>query len=326
MRGRGRVRRGVRDLAAPGRPGDGGGSRPPALLSNAAAICAGGSVVGTYRKRVLPNYGVFDEQRWFVPGSGPLALYEIGGVAVGVSICEDVWSPEGPVVDLGRGGAELVVNINASPYSHGRWEERLSMLRERVAQAGCALAYCNLVGGQDELVFDGASIVIDRDGSVLAAAGQFTEELTVLDVAVGSTNGSRPRTLSVVGVSGPGPAQAPLLAPSIRSPLPPSAEIYEALVLGTRDYLSKNGFTDAWSGSPAASTPRWWPRSPPTRSAPTTCMRSRCRLATRAAGPSPTRSSWPAASGSMCGSSPSTPPTRRWRTCSPRYSVESRTG
>jgi NAD+ synthase (glutamine-hydrolysing) len=230
------------------RPPDGGGTRPPARLANAAAICAGGSIVGTYRKRALPNYGVFDEQRWFVPGSGPYVLYEIAGVAVGVSICEDVWSPAGPVVDLGQGGADLVVNINASPYSHGRWGERMAMLRQRVGQAGCALAYCNLVGGQDELVFDGASVVLDRDGSLLAAAHQFTEEVLVLDIAAGPANGSRPRTLSVVPVSDPGPARAPLAGPTIPPHLSPSAEIYEALVLGTGDYLRKNGFTDVVVG------------------------------------------------------------------------------
>jgi NAD+ synthase (glutamine-hydrolysing) len=227
---------------------DGGGTRPPAHLANAAAICAGGSIVGTYRKRDLPNYGVFDEQRWFVPGSGPHVLYEIAGVAVGISICEDVWSPDGPVVDLGRGGADLVVNINASPYSHGRFSERLGMLRQRVGQAGCALAYCNLVGGQDELVFDGASVVLDRDGSLLASAHQFTEEVLVVDVALGPANGSRLRTLSVVPVSGPAPARAPLAGPTIAPLLSPPAEIYEALVLGTRDYLSKNGFTDVVVG------------------------------------------------------------------------------
>jgi len=226
---------------------DGGGTRPPAL-ANAAAICVGGSIVGTYRKRILPNYGVFDEQRWFVPGSGPQVLYEIAGLAVGVSICEDVWSPDGPVVELGRGGADLVVNINASPYSHGRWGERQAMLQQRVGQARCALAYCNLVGGQDELVFDGASVVLDRDGSLLAAAGQFTEEVVVLDVVGNSTNGSRSRGLPVVLVSGPAPIRDPLARSTVHPPLAPDAEIYEALVLGTRDYLVKNGFTDVVVG------------------------------------------------------------------------------
>jgi len=230
------------------RTADGGGTKPPAHLANAAAVCAGGSVVGVYRKHLLPNYGVFDEQRWFVPGTDPHVLYEIGGVAVGVSICEDVWSPLGPVVGLGVGGADLVVNINASPYSRGRWGERLAMLKERVGQAGCAIAYCNLVGGQDELVFDGASVVLDRDGFLLAAARQFTEDMVVVDVMDGSANGSRPRTLPIVRVSEPGPVREPMVGPTIHSQFSPSAEIYEALVLGTRDYLVKNGFTDVVVG------------------------------------------------------------------------------
>ncbi|MGH9006732.1 MAG: NAD+ synthase [Acidimicrobiales bacterium] len=225
--------------------GDGGGSKPPALLANAAAICAGGSIVGTYHKRILPNYGVFDEKRWFVAGAEPHRLYDIGGAAVGVSICEDVWSPDGPVVELGRGGADLVVNINASPFSHGRWGERLTMLRERVAQAGSALAYCNLVGGQDELVFDGASLVLDRDGGLLGASRQFEEDVAVVDVAFAEP---RERRLSVTPVSDPKPARSPLIAPTIHSPLAPAAEIYEALVLGTRDYLLKNGFSDVVVG------------------------------------------------------------------------------
>ncbi len=228
-----------------GRTGDGGGTKPPARLWNAAAVCADGSIVGSYHKHHLPNYGVFDEQRWFTSGSEPHVLYDVAGVAVGISICEDVWSAEGPVVELGRGGADLVVNINASPFSHGRWGERLTMLRERVTQSGAALAYCNLVGGQDELVFDGASVVVGANGSLLASARQFAEELVVLDVMTPSTNGSRPRTLRVVPVTQPVDVRGPLVAPTIHSPLSPAAEIYEALVLGTRDYLLKNGFTDA---------------------------------------------------------------------------------
>ncbi len=228
--------------------GDGGGTRPPARLWNAAALCAGGRVIASYHKRDLPNYGVFDERRWFSPGTEPHVLYEVAGVAVGISICEDVWSPEGPVVELGRGGAEVVVNINASPFSEGRWGERLAMLRERVALGGAAIAYCNLVGGQDELVFDGGSVVVGADGSVLAAARQFAEELVVLEVAVASANGSRSSALRVVPVSDAVELRSPLVAPTIHSPLEPTAEVYGALVLGTRDYLAKNGFTDAVVG------------------------------------------------------------------------------
>jgi NAD+ synthase (glutamine-hydrolysing) len=233
------------EAVGPGWTGDGGGSKPPALLANAAAICAGGSIVATYHKRILPNYGVFDEKRWFVPGHEAHRLYDIAGAAVGVSICEDVWSPEGPVVELGRGGADLVVNINASPFSHGRWGERLTMLRERVAEAGCALAYCNLVGGQDELVFDGASLVLDRDGELLCASRQFEEDVVVIDLEFDEP---RERRLPVLPVTEPAPARAPIGPPTVHAPLAPAAEIYEALVLGTRDYLLKNGFTDAVVG------------------------------------------------------------------------------
>ncbi len=222
--------------------GDGGGTRPPRPLANAAAVCAGGVVAGTYHKHILPNYGVFDEQRWFVAGTDPYVLYEIGGAAVGVSICEDVWYDDGPVASLGRGGADLVVNINASPFSHGRWDERLAMLRRRVAEAGCPLAYCNLVGGQDELVFDGASVVLGANGELLAAAPQFAEDLLVVDLELA---GPRTRSLGLVEVSGPAPARETLGPPPLPEPLAPSAEIYEAVVLGTRDYLHKNGFADA---------------------------------------------------------------------------------
>ena len=231
------------------RPGDerwdGGGTRPPARLANAAAVCAGGSIVGVYRKRILPNYGVFDEKRWFDPGSGHHVLYEVAGAAVGVSICEDVWYADGPVVELGVGGADLVVNINASPFAHGRFEERLTMLRRRVGQAGCPVAYCNLVGGQDELVFDGASVVVGADGSLLGAARQFEEELLLVDLELEVRSA---RTLAVVPVTGPAADRRPLPAPSVGPPLSPHAEIYEALVLGTRDYLVKNGFGDVVIG------------------------------------------------------------------------------
>ena len=137
-------------------------------LHNAAAICAHGEMLGIYRKRLLPNYAVFDEQRTFVPGDEPLQLYVIAGVSVGVSICEDAWSPTGPIAAHAAGGAELVVNINASPFYAGRVAERERMLATRAADASCALVYVNQVGGQDELVFDGASLVFDADGSLVA--------------------------------------------------------------------------------------------------------------------------------------------------------------
>jgi NAD+ synthase (glutamine-hydrolysing) len=220
-------------------------------LANAAAVCVGGQVAGVYRKRLLPNYSVFDEQRWFSPGDEPALLYRLGGVVVGVSICEDVWADAGPVATLGAAGAQLVVNVNASPYSRGRRAERLAMLGDRVRESGTAIVYVNLVGGQDELVFDGASLVVAADGTLLASAAQFEEDLVVVDVPVPERP---PPSGHVIDLAVP--AQTPLETPSeerpsltvvapVREPLDPVAEVYAALVLGTRDYLSKNGFRDA---------------------------------------------------------------------------------
>src|SRR3989440_4228865 len=144
-------------------------------LHNAAAVCAGGSVVGVYHKRLLPNYAVFDEDRYFTPGEPASQLYLIAGVRVGVSICEDAWSPTGPVSEQAAGGAELIVNINASPYFQGRLEERARMLSTRAADASCSLVYVNLVGRQDELVFDGASLVLDEAGRGGAAPSPVAE-------------------------------------------------------------------------------------------------------------------------------------------------------
>ncbi len=226
-------------------------------LFNAAAVCADGRVAGTYHKRHLPNYAVFDEQRYFMPGSDPLALFEIAGVKVGVSVCEDAWTPSGPIAAQAAGGAELIVNLNASPYYVNRLTERERMLATRAADASCALVYVNQVGGQDELVFDGASLVFDSDGRCVARAEQFAETTLVVDVDVVPVFRKRmidPRgraqanDLPVVQVT---PARAESegrLQPVPVEPLPVSREMYEALVLGTRDYVEKNGFTDVVLG------------------------------------------------------------------------------
>ena len=150
-----------------------------------------GECSGVYHKRRLPNYGVFDEERWFAPGTSDLELYEVAGVAVGVSICEDLWFADGPVPLQAAGGAPLVVNVNASPYSIGRDADRLAVARARVAEAGCAIAYVNQVGGQDELVFDGGSFVMDAVGRVVGAAPRFVETSLVVDLPVPS-RGPRP--------------------------------------------------------------------------------------------------------------------------------------
>jgi NAD+ synthase (glutamine-hydrolysing) len=228
-------------------------------LFNAAAVCAGGRVVGTYRKRVLPNYAVFDEQRYFAPGTDELRLFLVGGVRVGVSICEDSWDPDGPILEQAAGGAELIVNLNASPYHAGRQVERERMLATRAADSSCALVYVNLVGGQDELVFDGASVVFGADGGLLARAPQLVEHTMVLDVEARPVFRKRlldPRgrerspALPVVVVSEAGEQTPPAerLRPPVCPVLDPVHEVYEALVLGLRDYVGKNGFTDVVFG------------------------------------------------------------------------------
>jgi len=219
---------------------------PSGRLLNAVALCHRGEVLGRYVKRILPNYGVFDEQRWFAAGAGPVPLLVVAGVPVGMTVCEDMWFPSGPMADQAAAGARLLVNANASPYSRGRREERLEVLAARAAETGCAIVYVNQVGGQDELVFDGASVVIGADGDLLASAGQFVEEVLVCDLEFPDgpvTTGTRPVAVSSASRA-PGGVPARPVAPV----LDPVAEVYEALVLGTRDYLGKNGFSDAVIG------------------------------------------------------------------------------
>jgi NAD+ synthase (glutamine-hydrolysing) len=226
-------------------------------LFNAAAVCAGGRVHGVYRKHVLPNYAVFDEERYFAASRVDGPLFVVAGVRVAVSICEDAWSPTGPVLTQAAAGAELVVNINASPYYAGRLRERETMLATRAADASVPLLYVNLVGGQDELVFDGASMVFDEGGHLVARARQFADDLLVVDLDV--RPGFRRRLLdprgrvtSVRELPEVRVSEARLgeraTPPRIEPVLDPVREVYEALVLGTRDYVGKNTFTDVLIG------------------------------------------------------------------------------
>ena len=219
-------------------------------LANAAAVCAHGKVQGIYRKHLLPNYAVFDEQRYFTPSAVDGPLFVIGGVRVGLTICEDAWSPTGPVITQAAGGAELIVNINASPYYAGRIRERETMLATRAADAQVPVVYVNLVGGQDELVFDGASMVFDETGRLVARASQFAEDLLIVDLDVRA--GFRRRLLDPRGrVSAPPLPETQISEAQIGARhdparieplLAPVHEVYEALTLGTRDYVTKNGF------------------------------------------------------------------------------------
>jgi NAD+ synthase (glutamine-hydrolysing) len=224
-------------------------------LYNAAAVCAHGRIAGVYRKHLLPNYSVFDEQRYFTPATTDGPLFEIGGARVGVTICEDAWNPTGPVLTEAAAGAELIVNINASPYYAGRLREREAMLVTRAADASTPILYVNLVGGQDELVFDGASLLVDETGTVVARARQFDEDLLVVDLDLRpasrrrflSPRGRTRSALPKISVSEVRLGDASLTR-RVETPLPPVREVYEALVLGTRDYVTKNGFSDVLVG------------------------------------------------------------------------------
>ncbi len=207
-------------------------SRP--ALYNAAAVCRDGSLIGNYRKRELPNYSVFDEARYFVPGEGPLNVFDVNGVSVGVSICEDAWIAGGPIAELGRQNAQLVISINASPFSVGKSQERATVIAERAKEASATIVYVNQVGGQDELVFDGDSLVMSPAGSVLARAPRFVEDLYVVDLEFSDVQSATIQsTIAPLGVA---------------EPLSEEAEVWEALVLATRDFVVKNRFSDVVIG------------------------------------------------------------------------------
>ncbi len=224
---------------------------------NAAAVAHNGKLAGVYHKVYLPNYGVFDEDRYFKPGR-VCPVYTINGVAVGVNICEDIWYASGPVPLQREAGAEVIVNINGSPFHAGKFASRERMLGTRAADNGLYIGYVNTVGGQDELVFDGASVVLDVEGAPVARAAQFQEELLVTDLDVERVFHHRLRapldrketasTLEAIGrteqvhVSDYAHIDRTPLPERMAQPLDPVGEVYHALVLGTRDYVRKNGF------------------------------------------------------------------------------------
>jgi NAD+ synthase (glutamine-hydrolysing) len=234
----------------------------PAGPANAAALCAQGRVLGVYHKVLLPNYGVFDEERYFVPGD-ELLLAGFGGVQVAVTICEDLWFPWGPMASAAAAGAEVVVSLNASPYRLEKGDRLAPMLATRAADHGTHLFWVNQYGGQDELVFDGQSAYVDPQGRTLARASAFAEELLLVDLSLeeGATArlSDRPRRSPVtegrpalgvrrVQVTGslpdPGPPVGQRLAPTLGT----EEEVYRALVTATRDYVAKNGFSSVLIG------------------------------------------------------------------------------
>ena len=219
---------------------------PGGVVHNAVAVCHGGRIVGTYHKECLPTYDVFDEGRDYEPGSGPLQLFRVGGVRVGVVICEDLWVAGGPVGRLLDGGAEMIAAVNGSPYHQGKQAARESMVTATAAASGRPVAYLNLVGGQDQLVFDGGSMVADPAGMVMGRAPRFREAVVILDVDVSAVR-SGDGDLPVVEVSGIVERGEHLVA-HVVEPLEEVAELYEALVIATRDYVRKSGFSDICLG------------------------------------------------------------------------------
>ncbi|MEK7252794.1 MAG: NAD+ synthase [Actinomycetota bacterium] len=209
-------------------------------VHNAAALIERGRVRGIYHKCRLPNYGVFDEDRYFAVGSDPGALWEINGVVVGVSVCEDIWVPDGPPALQATNGADILVNINGSPYHRGKGREREAMLATRAREAGVPVVYLNLVGGQDELVFDGQSMVFDSSGKLLYRAEQFVEERFWVDVPLRDEGRSGiEATVVSTGDLLEGDPEPP---PDSHDPLVEVAEVYSALVCGLGGYVRKNGF------------------------------------------------------------------------------------
>ncbi len=235
-------------------------------LYNAAAVMHDGKLIAVYHKAFLPTYGVFDEDRYFKAGEGNAVLELTGGegppVVVGVSVCEDIWYPDGPpTAQALDAGAELLVNISSSPYCVGRFETRRQMLATRASDTGAFIAYLNLVGGQDELVFDGQSMILGPDGRLVARAPAFEETLLVADVDLDAAFRQRlhdPRRrkreeeeeVARVAVPGavPGGEKPKIPPPPLVDPLSEEEEVYRALVTGTRDYMRKNGFQGALVG------------------------------------------------------------------------------
>ena len=227
-------------------------------IYNAAALISDGKLIGTYHKMFLPNYGVFDENRYFRAGS-ECPVYVINGIGIGVNICEDIWYEAGPATAQAYAGAEVIINISASPYHRGKGESREKMIATRATDTVAIFAYNNLVGGQDELVFDGHSFISDESGNITARGKQFEEDFVIADLDIeavfrarlhdprwrkespilGKTGWHETKTIVSQKISSD---PRPPLKPRHVTVLDPVAEVYQALVLGTRDYIHKNGF------------------------------------------------------------------------------------
>ena len=231
-------------------------SPDPNALYNAAAIMADGQIIGTYGKQYLPNYGVFDERRYFLPGRD-IPVFVVNGVTVGVNICEDIWFPEGPTrAQTMSGHASVILNLNASPYQAGKSRERETMLASRARENRVIVSYTNMVGGQDELIFDGNSVIVDQDGEIVLRGKAFEEDLLFADLDIDAvrkrqtewkkqtptSNNHKAKTRRIV-VSKTYQEKTRLPIQYRKAPnLDPLEEVYRALVLGVRDYVGKNRF------------------------------------------------------------------------------------
>ncbi|HEY9372815.1 NAD+ synthase [Streptomyces sp.] len=229
--------------------------RPAGSPENAAAVLHRGEVVLRFAKHHLPNYGVFDEYRYFVQGD-TLPVVRVHGVDVALAICEDLWQDGGRVPAARSAGAGLLISINASPYERNKDDSRLELVRKRAQEAGCTLAYVAMMGGQDELVFDGDSIVVDRDGEVIARAPQFAEGSVLVDLDLPAADADAPegvvddglRIERAVLCEEPVPAYEPELTGGYADRLDDDEEVYSALVVGLRAYAAKNGFSSVLIG------------------------------------------------------------------------------
>ncbi len=277
------------------------------VVYNAASVLRDGQVEHTYRKRELPNYAVFDERRYFdVDPDGEPCVFEVNGIQVGVLICEDLWFPE-PLRVTVDAGAEIVLVPNASPFERGKHAQRDALLAERTRESGAAIAYCNVVGGQDAVVFDGASVVADGDGTVHPAAAAFTDQWLLVEYA-----SPERRFLPVVWMDD-GDESMDALA-------------WRAVVRGLRDYCGKNGFKRSGLACRAASTRRWCWRSRRTRSARRTSPRCACRRASPPICPTTWRPSnarrWACAWRRLPSNLPSRAFSKRWGRCSKALSPD----
>ena len=210
-------------------------------VANAVALLHQGHVKGVYRKVLLPNYGVFDEDRYFLAGSCPGAVWDIGGVIVGVSICEDIWVPDGPPSRQASAGAQVLLNVNGSPFQTSKGVQRARRIHREAVNSAVPVVYLNLVGGQDELVFDGGSMVVDHHGTLQYRAPSFEEACFIVDIEPGEP--ARGRTDPVIVRNEPLGRRSGQVSPPPSAPPDHLEEIYRALTLGLGDYVRKNGFS-----------------------------------------------------------------------------------